>query len=152
MRVPDAPHVPALERILLNALLASETTRERILPQLPPELTAGFVSLEIIGALRQMAEAGPLNFAALDARLSEPGRTLLHDIAAADEINDDAECLAQAEACLQGLKTSFQRRRMEEVRARIRTAEREGNQDEALYWMAELQRVEEEVKRIGQQA
>jgi uncharacterized protein YdhG (YjbR/CyaY superfamily) len=57
--------------------------------------------------------------------------------------------LAQAEACLQGLKTSFQRRRMEEVRARIRTAEREGDLKEALHWMVELQRVEAEVKRDG---
>ena len=60
--------------------------------------------------------------------------------------------VARGEACLQGLKTSFQRRRMEEVRSRIRTAERDGNQDEALYWMAELQRVEEEVKHAGQPA
>lgn len=145
---PRVP-LPAVERILLNALLSSEATRQQILPQLPAELTAGFVSLEVIGALRQMAEAGPFDFAALDARLSEPGRALLHDIVAADEISDEAECLAQAEACLQGLKTSFQRRRMEEVRSRIRTAEREGNPEEALHWMAELQRVEEEVKRDG---
>ena len=141
--------VPAVERILLNALLSSEATREQILPQLPAELTAGFVSLEIINALRQMAAAGPANFAALDTRLSEPGRALLHDIVAADEISEDAECLAQAEACLQGLKTSFQRRRMEDVRARIRTAEREGDLKEALHWMNELQRVEAEVKRDG---
>jgi DNA primase len=141
--------LPAVERILLNALLSSEDTRQRILPQLPSELTAGFVSLEVIDALRQMAEAGPVNFAALDGRLSAPGRALLHDIVAADEISDDAECLAQAEACLQGLRTSFQRRRMEEVRTRIRTAEREGNPEEALHWMVELQRVEEEVKRDG---
>jgi DNA primase len=141
--------LPAVERILLNALLSSENTRERILPQLPAELTAGFVSLEIISALRQMAAAGAVNFAALDARLSEPGRALLHDIVAADEISDDAECLAQAEACLLGLKTSFRKRRMEEVRTRIRTAEREGSPEEALHWMAELQRVEEEVKRDG---
>jgi DNA primase len=145
---PRVP-LPAVERILLNALLSSEDTRERILPQLPAELTAGFVSLEVISALRQMAEAGPVNFAALDARLSEPGRALLHDIVAADEISDEAECLARAEACLQGLKTSFQRRRMEEVRSRIRTAERAGNPEEALHWMGELQRVEEEVKRDG---
>jgi DNA primase len=146
-----APRVqlPAVERILLNALLSSESTREQILPQLPAELTAGFVSLEVINALRQMAEAGSVNFAALDARLSEPGRALLHDIVAADEISDEAECLAQAEACLQGLRTSFQRRRMEEVRVRIRTAEREGNLKEALHWMTELQRVEAEVKRDG---
>ena len=141
--------VPAVERILLNALLSSEATRERILPELPAELTAGFVSLEIIETLRHMAEAGPVNFAALDARLSEPGRALLHDIVSADEISDEAEFLAQAEACLQGLKTSFQRRRLEEMRARIRTAEREGNLKEALHWMTELQRVEEEVKRDG---
>jgi len=57
--------------------------------------------------------------------------------------------LAQAEACLQGLKTSFRRRRMEEMRTRIRTAEREGNLKEAFHWMAELQRMEEEVKRDG---
>src|SRR5258708_5891807 len=54
--------VPAVERILLNALLSSEATREQILPELPVELTAGFVSLEIIDALRHMAEAGPVNF------------------------------------------------------------------------------------------
>ena len=141
--------VPAVERILLNALLSSEAIRERILPELPAELTAGFVSLEIIDALRHMAEAGPVNFAALDARLSEPGRALLHDIVSADEISDETESLAQAEACLKGLKTSFQRRQTEEVRARIRTAEREGNLREALHWMTELQRVEEEVKRDG---
>jgi DNA primase len=141
--------VPAVERILLNALLSSEVTREQILPRLTPELTAGFVSLEIINVLRPMAGAGPVNFAALDARLSEPGRALLHDIVSADEISDETECLAQAEACLQGLQVSFQRRRMEEVRGRIRTAERDGNMKEALHWMAELQRVEEEVKRDG---
>ncbi|MEO8052006.1 MAG: DNA primase [Acidobacteriota bacterium] len=141
--------VPAVERILLNALLSSEETRQRILPELPAELTTDFVSLEVMGALRQMAEAGPVNFAALDARLSAPGRALLHDIVSADEIQDDAECLAQAEACLQRLRTTFQRRRMEDVRARIRTAEREGNPEQALHWMAELQRVEEEVKSDG---
>jgi DNA primase len=144
--------VPAVERILLNALLSSEATRERILPQLPPDLTEGFVSLEVVDALRHMAEAGPVNFAALDARLSEPGRGLLHYIVSADEISDEAECLAQAEACLQGLRTSFQRRRMEEVRSRIRTAERDGKPQEALHWMGELQRVEEEVKGDGQQS
>ena len=96
-----------------------------------------------------MADAGPVNFAALDARMSEPGRALLHEIVSADEISDEAECLAQAEACLQGLKTSFQRRQTEEVRTRIRTAEREGNLKDALHWMAELQRFEEEVKRDG---
>jgi len=141
------PQIPALERILLNALLASEETRRRILPRLPLEMTAGFVSVEAIDALRQMAEAGSVSFAALDARLSDAGRALLHDIVSADEIIDDVECLERAEACLKGLKTNFQRRRVEELRARIRAAEREGDSEEVFRWMAELQRAEEEVKR-----
>ena len=141
--------IPALERILLNALLSSEATRQQILPHLPTEMTAAFVSHEVIDTLRQMAEAGPYGFAALDARLSEAARTLLHDIAAADEIGDDAECLAQAEACIRQLNKNFRQRRSEELRARVKAAERDGKWEEALHWTAELQRLEEEVKREG---
>ncbi len=144
-----AVQIPALERILLNTLLSSEETRQQILPRLPAQLTAGFVSREVLDTLRQMAEAGPVNFAALDARLSEPGRTLLHDIAAADEIGDDTECLAQANACLRRLQTNLQRGQLDELRARVKTAGREGRSEEALHWTAELQRLEEEVKRDG---
>src|SRR5258705_1567279 len=95
----SAPNVqiPALERILLNALLSSEPVRLQILPRLPAEVTGGFVSHEVIHALRQIAEAGPVSFSGLDARLSEAGRTLLHQMAAADEIRADAGCFAQAE-------------------------------------------------------
>jgi len=144
-----AIQIPALERILLNTLLSSEETRQQILPRLPATMTAGFVTREVLDALRQMAEAGPVNFAALDARLSEPGRTLLHDIAAADEIGDDNECLAQADACLRRLQANFQRSQLDEVRARVKMAGREGRPEEALHWTAELQRLEEEVKRDG---
>ena len=141
--------IPALERILLNTLLSSEETRQQILPRLPAGLTAGFVTREVLDTLRQMAEAGPVNFAALDARLSDAGRTLLHDIAAADEIGDDNECLAQADACLRRLQANFQRGQLDELRARVKMAGREGRSDEALHWTAELQRLEEEVKRDG---
>src|ERR1019366_7104503 len=114
---PRVP-IPALERILLNTLLSSEATCRQILPRLSREMTAGFVCHEVIDAFRQMAEAGPVSFAALDARLSEAGRTLLHDIAAADEIGDDTEGLAQAEACLRRLKANFQRGQLNELRNR----------------------------------
>jgi len=144
-----AVQIPALERILLNTLLSSEETRQQILPRLPVAMTTGFVTREVLDTLRQMAEAGPVKFAALDARLSEPGRTLLHDIAAADEIGDDNECLAQADACLRRLQANFQRGQLDELRARVKTAGREGRSEEALHWTAELQRLEEEVKRDG---
>ena len=133
----------------MNTLLSSEETRQQILPRLPVAMTTGFVTREVLDALRQMAEAGPVNFAALDARLSEAGRTLLHDIAAADEIGDDNECLAQADACLRRLQANFQRGQLDELRARVKTAGREGRSEEALHWTAELQRLEEEVKRDG---
>jgi DNA primase len=148
-RSVTAVQIPAVERILLNALLSSEATRKQILPRLPKEMTGGFASHEVLDALRQMEEAGAFSFAALDARLSEVGRTLLHGLVAADELGDDAQNLAQAEACLQRVNASFHRRQLEEVRARVKTAGREGKQDEALHWTAELQRLEEEVKREG---
>ncbi|MDP8988780.1 MAG: DNA primase [Acidobacteriota bacterium] len=144
-----APQIPALERILLNTLLSSVETRQQILPRLPLAMTAGFVTREVVDTLRQMAEAGPVSFTALDARLSDTGSALLHLIAAADEIADDNECLAQADACLRRLQANFQRDRLNELRARVKTAGREGRSEEALHWTAELQRLEEEVKREG---
>ena len=138
--------VPAVERILLNALVSSEDTRREILPRLPAALTEGFVSHEIFDAFRQMAAAGAVRFADLDARLDEPGRALLHAMIAADEIGDGAECLAQAEACLRRIDEDFRRRRIDQWRTRIKTAEREGRMDEALQGLTELHSLEREVK------
>jgi len=148
-RAPSAPpkpdvEVPALERVLLNALLASGETRRQILPRMPAAFESTFVAHEIFQALGHMTdEGGALSFAALDARLSDPGKALLHAVATADEMGDDAICLAQAEACLRKLEEDDRRRRLDEVRARVKSAEREGNVQEALTWMAELGRLEQ---------
>jgi len=141
--------IPAFERVLLKSLLSSDPTRRHILHRLSPEMTATFVSREVIDTLQQMTEAGPVSFAALDARLSEAGRTLLHVIDTADEIGDDAVCLTQAEACLRTMQEDFQRRRLNELMSRLKTAEREGRLEEVLDCTAELQRLKEEVKREG---
>ena len=63
--------------------VAVERTRpaRRFCPALLRELTAGFVTHEFSRRLRQVAAAGALAFSALDGRLSEPGRDLLHEIA-----------------------------------------------------------------------
>ncbi len=153
---PPRVEIPAPERILLNALLNSEETRHRILPRLPGALEEVFVAHEIFKALEHMAaEGGALPFAALDARLSEQGRALLHAAASADEIGDDAACLAQAEACLRRLEEDFRRRHVDDLRARVKSAEREGDMQQALAWMAELSRLERDatqargVSRVG---
>src|SRR5579863_8624326 len=133
--------IPALERILVQALVSSDQTRREILPQLSPSLTAHFASREIFEALAQMA-AAPLSFTALDARLGEPARALLHEILAADEIGDDATCRARAEACMRRLQEDFRRRQMDEMRSRVKSAEREGNIEEVVRWTGELMRLD----------
>jgi DNA primase len=145
-RPAAASPVAALERILLNALLSSAETREQILPRLTVAMTSRFSSQAIFDALRQMAAAGAVTFSELDARLDGPTRALLHDMVTADEMGDDAECLVQAEACLRRLEEDFRRRQIDELRARVKTAEREGKSEEALQWFSELHRLEQEVK------
>jgi DNA primase len=139
------PEIPPLERILLNALVSNAATRAAVLPRLISEMTAGFASREIFEALRILSESEQdVSFAVLDARLGETSRTLLHEIVAADEIGDDQACLAQAEACLRRLNEDFRRKRITELKARIKNAERSGNFEEALRLMAELHNLEQE--------
>jgi DNA primase len=145
--LPDAARsrprveIPAIERILVQALVSSDETRREILPRLPQPMTAHFASHEIFEALAQMAPA-PLSFTALDARLGEPARALLHEILTADEIGDDTTCLAHAEACLRRLGEDFRRRQMDEIRSRVKSAEREGNIEEVVRWTGELMRLD----------
>ncbi len=108
-------------------------------------MTAHFSSREIIEALRILSEGGAaVSFATLDGRLGEASRALLHEIVAADEIGDDDACLAQAEACLRRLDEDFRRKQIAEMRDRVRIAERSGNVEEALGWLAELHKIETE--------
>ncbi len=108
---PPRPSISEMERILLNTLLTLPDARAEILPELPPELTAGFVTREIFDALRdavRQAEAGDavFSFAAIDARLSDGVRTLLHEAATADE-TDEGQLWEQARACLRRLESGL---------------------------------------------
>jgi hypothetical protein len=57
---------------------------------------------------------------------------------AADDISDDAITLESARACLRKLESVALRRRADDLRARVKSAEREGQVEEALSFMAEL--------------
>ncbi|MEQ1947070.1 MAG: DNA primase [Bryobacteraceae bacterium] len=140
---PPRIEIPAVERILLNALLSSELTREHVLPRIPPGLAATFVTREVFECLLQLSSSGqPVTFAALDGRLSDPARNLLHEVSSADEIGDDEACLAQAEACLRRFDVDDRKRQIDDLRAKVKVAERDGRFEEALRWMAELSRLE----------
>jgi DNA primase len=140
--------VAAVETILLNALLASAKVRAEVLPMLTPELIADFATREIFETLRQIPEAGAgAMFSELDARLSPVLQNLLHSVIAADDIGDEELSLGLARSCVRTLEAGAMKRRMDELRTRVKSAEREGELEKALAWMAELGRLEKEVKR-----
>jgi len=137
--------IPAMERILLNALLSSDRARAEMLPALLPELTDSFVTREVFEVLRQAAGPGAeFSYAALEGRLQGSGKELLRDAVTADESSGEAVSWEQAQSCLRRLESDFRKRQLGELRARVKSAEREGRVEEALSWMAELSRLERE--------
>ncbi len=144
---PAAPStgIPPMERILLNALLSSDRAREEMLPALLPAMTDGFITREVFDGLRQAAEPGAaFTYAALEGRLQPSGRELLRDALTADESSGESVSWEQAQACLRRLESDFRKRQLGELKARVRSAEREGRVKEALSCYAELDRLERE--------
>jgi DNA primase len=140
-----ASEIPAIERILLNALLSSDRAREEMLPALPPELTGTFVTREVFDGLRLTAGAdAEFSYSALEGRLQGPARELLRDAVTADESSGEGVSWEQAQACLRRLESDFRKRQIGEMRAHVKLAEREGRVEEALSWMAKLSLLERE--------
>jgi hypothetical protein len=134
----------------LRALIMSEEARRLVLPELADEMIEGFATREIFDALRQAAAAGGTStFSDLDARLTDSARALLHEVAAADEQSGDEQRLTQAQTCLRVLDAEFRKRQVEQLRTRVKTAEREGRVEEAFGIMAELSRLEREMRGAG---
>jgi DNA primase len=139
--------IPAMERILLNALLESERARQEMLPALLPEMTDTFVTREIFEGLRQAAGGGDaFSYAALEGRLQAPVRELLREAVTADESSGESVSFELAQNCLRRLESDFRKRQVGELKARVKSAERDGREKEALSWMAELRRLEQESK------
>ena len=82
----------------------------------------------------------------LDARLEGSAKTLLHEIAAADEMSDQDLALEQARSCLRRVQESAKERGIETLRAAIQAAEREGRWQDALDLTTEMGRLQ---KRAG---
>jgi DNA primase len=152
-RKPSAPiakrtELPPTERMLLLALAASPRVRGEILPHLSREMTAGFVSHEIFEAFRHVMDQNPSGdtariFAAVDGRLTESAKALLHDALAADHTEEGQEedlAWTQANACLDRLKADERKRYQADLRAQVKTAEREGRMEEALALMRKITR------------
>src|SRR5262249_27738341 len=141
--------IPAMERILVNAAFASERVRDEILPQISHEQTASWVMKDVFEAMRQAPSGeGLLSFSAVEGRLSAQAQALLHEAVAADDYSEEAVAWEQAQACLRRLSTNDHRRRVDELRAKVKAAEREGRVAEALKLMVELDRLERENRGV----
>jgi DNA primase len=134
--------VPALEKLLLNALLVSAAARERVLPGLLAlEITSGFKTRNILTALasldeRQHAPASVLT--EMEARLNDSDRDLLVKVAFADEWGEESRALEQALECLRTLENQNRDLHRTGLRDRIKSAERTGDMTEALRLMQQL--------------
>ena len=141
---PPKPAVPPMERILLKAVLADEEAREAALPQLP-ELPF-FKTMATRAVFEAMLAAGAqgekIEFSQIEGRLDERSKTLLHDVAFADDIDSSGTPVEQALACLRALEQSHLEAQRAELRARVKEAERAGNLEEALAWNKELLKLE----------
>jgi DNA primase len=151
VQVQRAASIPELEKILLGAMLSSVQAREQVLDRLTPELTANFITREIFEALRQVAgdngrNGGTIDFGGLDGRLSPAGQTLLHEAFMADESIEESEFLEQAEACVRRLESDARRREVDELRAQVKAAEREGRMGDAIVLMEMLLKKEKEFR------
>jgi len=136
--------VKPVERMLFNAVLASEEVRHSILPRLKrtPQLEQ-FRTVRIFQALIAMEESGaPFRVADVQARLSEPDQDLFATLLFADKGDDEQSTGQDAEACLQELERSGVEARRAALKARIKEAERAGMLEEALRCMEELGRLE----------
>ena len=137
------PVVPPNERLLLNALLASEEARTMAIPQLSTLAAIDrFVTKRIFHAIFAMeADAGSFRFAELEGRLSDADRDLLSAVIFADEVLEEEKALEQAQACLRSLQAQDPKTEMAGLRAQIKTAEREGKIEEAIRLASELDRM-----------
>ncbi|MGP0074681.1 MAG: DNA primase [Bryobacteraceae bacterium] len=140
---PSSPRrleVPPAERLLLHALLSSDTARAQTIPELS-RLSAvdRFVSRNVFQALFAMhSDGGLFRFSDLEGRLSDSDRDLLSVAIFADEVLEEEKAAEQAMACLRSLKSQDPRSEAAALRARIKAAEREGNIQEAMRLAQEL--------------
>jgi DNA primase len=139
---PSRPVVPPNERLLLNALLISDTARDETIPDLASlsVVVERFVTRRVFQAIFAMHSAGPLRFADLEGRLGDSDRDLLSAVIFADEVLEEEKAPEQARACLRSLQSQFPKSEIAALRARIKAAEREGKLEEAIRLAEELDR------------
>jgi DNA primase len=140
---PRRPGIPPYERLLLNALLVSETAREETIPELRTQTAIDrFTTKRVFQAIFALhADGGTFRFTDLEGRLADADRDLLSAVIFADEVLEEEKAPEQARACLRSLQSQDPKTEIAALRARIKAAEREGKLDEAIRLAEELDRM-----------
>lgn len=143
---PVAEPIPAVERMLLNALLKNPEARAQVLPRLKNMRSVeGFRTGPIFQAIFQLADSGDdWSYSSLEARLEDANKNLLASAVLADQMGEQETSLEQALACVQTLDIKEREAHRSDLRARAKAAERAGNLDEAMRVADELNRAERE--------
>ena len=137
---PAAEPLPAVERILLNLLVANPEARDELIPLLRglPALEQ-FRTRRIFEALFTLHDArARIDYEDVHARLEEADRDVLADTVLRHETETAAVSLEQGIACLRTLENRDRQGQRSALKARIRDAERAGKLDEALRLAQEL--------------
>jgi DNA primase len=139
---PRRPSIPPYERLLLHALLVSETAREETIPELSRQAAIDqFTTKRVFQAIFALhADGGTFRFSDLEGRLPDADRDLLSAVIFADEVLEEEKAPEQARACLRSLQSEDPKTEIASLRARIKAAEREGKLDEAIRLAEELDR------------
>ena len=134
---------PPLERMLVLSLLASPEARAEVTPRLAELAAFGeFRVRGLIEAMGAMDEAGlAVDYLSLEGRVAEADRTLLREIASADEMGEAGHTAEQARACLRELEAAEREAQRAALRARLKAAERAGDTAEALRLLGEIGRL-----------
>lgn len=132
------------EVLLLHALLGSPEARAEIVPVLhQASITDRFASREIFRAILGLIEIGEIpSYSAVEARLTEPEKERLAALVFTDDTLNRDFTVEQAVACIRKLSSGERQARRDDLRERIRQAERSGDLNTALQLMEELGRME----------
>jgi len=131
---PRRSQIPATERLLLNALLASEDARARVIPELSGLAAVNqFVSKNVFQALFAMHSDGEeFRFSDLEGRLSDADRDLLSSTVFADDRLEEQMAQRVAVDCLEKFKTLESESEVASIRAQAKAAEKAGDIQEAM--------------------
>jgi DNA primase len=138
---PPVETVRPDEKGLLGVLLSDLEGREALLDELKKiEVLQRAAARRIFQAILAIHAAGaPLTFDAVNSRLEEPDQRLLAVTMLSTEAEGHEFTLEYGRQCLESLRRSDFQQRVQELKRRIKEAERTGNMSEALRLAQELQ-------------